>query len=330
MYTYMYVCLQLNRAQNKQIKQTNIQILFRPQTVEKNSRPRLVDMSKHELERLWMYKPLDRSRVKDFFECLQHPGWHLERVDDKPNSDYEFWRMPGETVHRVMGVVTVPAPPSVVFKQLKDPKKVFSYLFPTMFLGGQIIAEYEKGRAICHGAFSMPGPNPPISDRDFIWEQRLTKLSGGDMLFTAQSIPEKEALVICKNSAQPKDNRPPHQVLMDQWLDGVAEKLNELPFASELRKLPLVGSTMDRRVPGAAIEPAEVKLPKWNGAVRAELINSGWFGKAVTSEKKTHLYFIVQADPKGMLPKWLVNIAAARLSENVVMLADMFRCKRLG
>ena len=40
---------------------------------------------------------------------------------------------------------------------------------------------------------------------------------------------------------------------------------------------------------------------------------------------RTERGYLAQADPAGILPKWLVNLCAARQASNVERLADIYR-----
>jgi len=59
------------------------------------------------------------------------------------------------------------------------------------------------------------------------------------------------------------------------------------------------------------------------GAVRGTLLTSGYYGRAVGS-KASRVAFIASADPGGIIPAWLVNLACAKQAANVTRLAAMF------
>mmetsp|Transcript_16648 Transcript_16648/g.42575 ORF Transcript_16648/g.42575 Transcript_16648/m.42575 type:complete len:324 (-) Transcript_16648:44-1015(-) len=273
---------------------------------EKRQKAEHVRIAKAELGRLWTYKEGDRERVQGFFDCLRHPNWKLEKVEGPVDDTYEVWRLPGEKVNRIMGVATVPVAPNTAFEEFKNPKRVFSYFFPRidpMFIGGDILAEPSSGRALCHAAFKMPAPfgggSAPVASRDFIWEQRITKLNAGGVLVSAQSIPDDDARKMLPSSTQRK---------------------KRFPFEKNSAPTP----------PSSDVLP---NLPKWKGAVRGDLQTSGYFGKEVwvtpsgSSKKQRHarVWYVVQADPKGIIPKWLVNLVSKKQAQNVVRLADMYR-----
>jgi hypothetical protein len=51
----------------------------------------------------------------------------------------QVWRLPGEKIHRIMGVTNVDATPDICMEFFKDTDKVFTKLFPKideMFKGG--------------------------------------------------------------------------------------------------------------------------------------------------------------------------------------------------
>ncbi len=74
--------------------------------------------------------------------------------------------------------------------------------------------------------------------------------------------------------------------------------------------------------------PAQDKLPQPRGAVRGRLLTSGYYGHRV-GPASSRVYYIVQADPAGLLPSWLVNLASAKQAHNVTRLAAMFRDGKL-
>eukprot|EP00854_Cymbomonas_tetramitiformis_P020825 gene20825-24962_t len=159
---------------------------------EKRGRQEHLQIAQEELSRAWMYKPEARERVKEYFEMMQDQNWKLEKV----NGDMETWRLPGEQVHRIMGVKHVNATPSLCMQYFEDPKAVFTKLFPKidlMFSEGKVLNVGAKGQATCYGVFKMPMPvgNQPargIRSRDFLWDQRVTQLNTGNVLVTANSL----------------------------------------------------------------------------------------------------------------------------------------------
>jgi hypothetical protein len=54
-------------------------------------------------------------------------------------------------------------------------------------------------------------------------------------------------------------------------------------------------------------------------------LTSGYYGRKVPGQDASKVWFIVQADPKGFLPKWLVNLASTRQAANLTRLADLFK-----
>lgn len=256
--------------------------------VERARKEEHAALCKAELSRLWTHgDAADKERVRGFFECLSNQNWKLVSHEDD-GYQYEVWRLPGEKINRIMGVATVPVAPSRAFQEFKDPRRVFSWFFPRvdpMFIGGAILAEPGPGSALCHAAFKMPAPfgggSAPVANRDFLWLQRITKLSGGNVLVSAQSIPDADALALLERHGKTKT----------------------------------------------------ATLPKWKGAVRGDLQTSGYFGKELMltppggtkPEPHARVWYIVQADPRGILPKWLVNLVSVKQAMNVVRLADIYR-----
>jgi hypothetical protein len=237
--------------------------------------------------------PSERRRASDFFATLAHPSWRLESIHAP--SGTEIWRLPGGRFHTIMGVADVAAAPSTALELFRDPKAVFTKVFPrvdAMFLSGTVLASARGGFAACAARFRLPalvggGAAPGFPAREFVWTQYVTRLASGNVLVTARSC------------------------------DGDA------PGAVACRQ--------DARC------PAEAALPRCTGAVRGALLTSGYYGRAIgtngpigtkngaATSACSRVYYIVQADPGGVLPAWLVNFAAAKQAHNVTRLAAMFR-----
>jgi hypothetical protein len=242
----------------------------------------------------------ERRRVSEFFSTLSAPGWRLESVHAP--SGTEVWRLPGGRFHTIMGVADVAAAPKTALELFQDPKSVFTRVFPrvdAMFLRGEVLASARGGFAACAARFRLPslvgsGAAPGFPAREFVWTQYVTRLASGNVLVTARSC------------------------------DGAS------PGAAACR--------LDARC------PREEALPRCAGAVRGALLTSGYYGRAnpaaaatssaatssaATSSASSRVYYIVQADPGGVLPAWLVNFAAAKQAHNVTRLAAMFRDGKL-
>jgi len=220
------------------------------------------EFAKEELGRTWMYRPEIRDEVTGYFNMLADPKWKLQSV----SRDLEVWRLPGEDVHRIMGVSTVDAHPDTCMEYFKDPRMVFTKLFPNidrMFTHGKVLQVQSKDKALCHANFKMPMPvgNMPargIRSRDFVWRQTVSKLSTGNVLVTASST-------------------------------------------------------------------NEIAVPEQKGVVRGEIRTSGYYGRRIPGKEASRVWYIVQADPKGFLPKWLVNLASQKQAQNALRLSEMFQ-----
>jgi hypothetical protein len=86
-----------------------------------------------------------------------------------------------------------------------------------------------------------------------------------------------------------------------------------------------VAARSDARCPAAEALP-----PVARGAVRGSLLTSGYYGRRVAptaagGAATSRVFYIVQADPAGFLPAWLVNFAASKQAHNVTRLAAMFK-----
>ena len=88
-----------------------------------------------------MYSGDKKKQVDEYFTMLSNPNWRLDAVRTTVygGPDLEVWRLPGEKIHRIMGVTDVDATPDICMEYFKDTEKVFSKLFPKidqMFKGG--------------------------------------------------------------------------------------------------------------------------------------------------------------------------------------------------
>jgi len=231
----------------------------------------------HELRHLWQYRdPLMKQRARDYFHMMKDDRWRLVCLKDGA----QVWRLPGERVHRVMGVADVDQSIHRFVEYFKDPKWMFANLFPRvdlMFVKGKVLSHNAaRGKSLCQGLFKLPnligsGAAPGIPPRDMLWEQVYGRLPTGNALVTVQSV-------------------------------------------------------------GPDIEG---KVPPEPGSVRGAILTSGYYGRAIGQEGvlhggwkgsgKTRVWYIAQADPRGFLPKWLVNLAATKQADNVIRLRAMFR-----
>jgi len=72
------------------------------------------------------------------------------------------------------------------------------------------------------------------------------------------------------------------------------------------------------------------KVAPIRGSVRGEILTSGYYGRLIkvgrkaSAKQQTRVWYIVQADPRGILPKWLVNLCATKQAANVMRLKQLF------
>jgi len=66
------------------------------------------------------------------------------------------------------------------------------------------------------------------------------------------------------------------------------------------------------------------KHPQVKGCVRGEVQSSGYICIPNADNKTCKLTYLVQVDPKGWLPVWLVNLVAADQAMNVLRLKILF------
>jgi len=208
----------------------------------------------------------------EWFDAFQSGSWKVDGV----YNGTEVWRLPGERIHRIMGVRDVEGvTPLEAMDLFKDTAKIFERLFPLvdpMFCRGSVlVGEGVTGPdAICHGVFKLPavvgeGSAPGFPPRDFIWRHRCRRLPTGSVLMTARSVEE--------------------------------------------------GSELDR-----------TEVNNRGKTIRGVMYTTGYYGRQVRDGPVplTRVWYIVQADPKGIIPGWLINFAAGKQAQNVTRLAKIF------
>eukprot|EP00959_Pyramimonas_sp_CCMP1952_P127285 2662273-Pyramimonas_sp.AAC.1 len=239
---------------------------------EKLNKQKYQMYAKEELSKCWKYQGDKKKQVDEYFTMLGDPNWRLDAVRTPVvgGPDLEVWRLPGEKIHRIMGVTDVDATPDICMEYFKDTEKVFTKLFPKidqMFKGGSVLKHITKSKVLCHAEFRMPSPvgsgsAAGLRNRDFVWEQTTDKLSTGNALVIARSTDKHD-------------------------------------------------------------------FPDKKGVVRGEVMVSGYYGRKIEGKNSSRVWYIVQADPKGFLPKWLVNLAAGKQADNVSRLGALFRGNQL-
>ena len=73
--------------------------------------------------------------------------------------------------------------------------------------------------------------------------------------------------------------------------------------------------TMENGVVDAVAPPLE-------GHVRGKILVSGYYAAPNPATGGSTLYYVVQADPKGQLPMWVVNLVAPDQAQNVARLRN--------
>ena len=108
---------------------------------------------------------------------LKDPNWRLVNVK---SCGTQVWRLPGEKIHRIMGVSDVAKPPKHCMQYFKDPHMMFRTMFPKvdhMFVRGNVLdSDIRRGRATCQALFRLPnlvggGAAPGFQPREMVWEQ---------------------------------------------------------------------------------------------------------------------------------------------------------------
>ena len=78
-------------------------------------------------------------------------------------------------------------------------------------------------------------------------------------------------------------------------------------------------------IAGKSVDDAEVSdVPSPKGHVRGAVLTSGYYVTPRWSQdgemEGSQIAFVVQADPKGVLPAWVVNLVAPKQAHNVTRL----------
>jgi len=68
----------------------------------------------------------------------------------------------------------------------------------------------------------------------------------------------------------------------------------------------------------------------WGGAVRGEILASGYIARDIPGTESCELTYIVQVDPKGWVPVAITNLVAADQADNVTRVAKYFAKIRGG
>mmetsp|Transcript_14824 Transcript_14824/g.40683 ORF Transcript_14824/g.40683 Transcript_14824/m.40683 type:complete len:358 (-) Transcript_14824:64-1137(-) len=68
-------------------------------------------------------------------------------------------------------------------------------------------------------------------------------------------------------------------------------------------------------------------VPEKPPFVRGTVLASGYLAKSI-GQNRCELTYVVQVDPKGWLPKWVVNLVAVDQTDNVTRIADYFKTRK--
>jgi len=121
-------------------------------------------------------------------------------------------------------------------------------------------------------------------------------------------------------STNPLGCRPGHAILRGTF---------KLP--SIIRDRDFVWEQLTMKMPNGAVVVAAQSIengvvdavaPPTEGHVRGSILVSGYYAAPNAQTGGSTLYYVVQADPKGQLPMWVVNLVAPDQAQNVARLRD--------
>ena len=121
-------------------------------------------------------------------------------------------------------------------------------------------------------------------------------------------------------TTNPLGCRPGHAILRGTF---------KLP--SIIRDRDFVWEQLTMKMPNGAVVVAAQSIengvvnavaPPTEGHVRGSILVSGYYAAPNAQTGGSTLYYVVQADPKGQLPMWVVNLVAPDQAQNVARLRD--------
>ena len=144
---------------------------------------------------------------------------------------------------------------------------------------------------------------------------------------SSKSVATKPLAVSSALSAVPKESptnplgcRPGHAILRGTF---------KLP--SIIRDRDFVWEQLTMKMPNGAVVVAAQSIengvvnavaPPLEGHVRGSILVSGYYAVPNPRTGGSTLYYVVQADPKGQLPMWVVNLVAPDQAQNVARLRN--------
>ncbi|ACO64900.1 predicted protein [Micromonas commoda] len=316
-----------------------------------------------ELANVMRIEEAERDTVRQFFTMLGDGGWSHSGASDGT----DIFKLPGERIHRIMGVTRTTATPEEVLTFFSEPKnfdkhfKILDEMFKdgaVVKIGGQgleLAASGSRQRmhklgnfaALSIGGKDRSGPTD-LSDvadgaiglldkarrspvgiklQSFV-RSKILKEHGAAS--TIASLPSSQDAAIGEALAagpgasfregQFKD-LPGHALLHGTFRLPAIVPDRDFIWDQVALRLP-TGSVL---IAGKSVDDAEVSdVPSPKGHVRGAVLTSGYYITPRWSQdgemEGSQIAFVVQADPKGVLPAWVVNLVAPKQAHNVTRL----------
>ncbi|OUS44242.1 hypothetical protein BE221DRAFT_206909 [Ostreococcus tauri] len=284
------------------------------------------------------------GKLFDAFAASDGDGWRETRGRGGRGADASTSR-----AHQVLGTCETRATADEVFAFFSD-ASAFDARFRAldeMFKGGDVLSYrlYDdmlrkgmEGRARATRARRFPGfgrgDGPPKFGELFDRLERSGRggresADGGNRtvrmssrkpaMETLETVPRTRAEAPDANN--PLGCRPGHAILRGAF---------RLP--SIIRDRDFVWEQLTMKLPNGAVVVAAQSVengvinavaPPLEGHVRGKIIVSGYYAAPNPATGGSTLYYVVQADPKGHLPMWVVNAVAPNQAENVARLRNV-------
>ena len=299
--------------------------------------------------------------VRQFFTMLGDGGWSHSGASDGT----DIFKLPGERIHRIMGVTRTTATPEEVLTFFSEPKnfdkhfKILDEMFKdgaVVKIGGQgleLAASGSRQRmhklgnfaALSIGGKERSGPTA-LSDGADGALGRLDKARrrpwGSSGVILRSKTQTRRSTARRRRSRRFRRRRMRHRGGAAAGPSFREGQFKDLPGHALLHgtfRLPAIVPDRDfiwdqvaLRLPtgsvliaGKSVDDAEVSdVPSPKGHVRGAVLTSGYYITPQWSQdgemEGSQIAFVVQADPKGVLPAWVVNLVAPKQAHNVTRL----------
>jgi len=324
----------------------------------------------------------ERDLVSQFFSMLGSADWrHASHADGT-----DVFKLPGERIHRIMGVTRTSASPEDVLHFFSEPrnfKQNFTIL-DSMFKDGQVIkvggegvdaggdaatGQRQRGHrlgnfaALSIGGKDRSGPTDPtdLADGAIGFVSKLKRSAIGRKLegfirrnhgsksgLTAATIAELpsaqtaalDATLLASSSSSSSSSspssgssgggdfshfkdRPGHALLHGTFKLPSVIPDRDFIWDQVAMRLP-TGSVL---IAGRSVDESDSLCPCEKGHVRGAVLTSGYYIVPDHVSGGSTVAFVVQADPRGSLPAWVVNLVAPKQAHNVSRLRDYLDAK---